>query len=135
MVSDHEMFYNHWESDNLFKVPLFQNDDGYGEQQRTLKSIDISKAIGDDSTEAVLDVLIGTEDGHILHGAVETKGTRAGNFTVVSQFRSVMETQYEPVLDIKIAKINDFVLVLAASETMLYQFAGKELEPMFQTYA
>lgn len=92
MVSDHEIFYNHWESDNIFKVPLFQTDGGYGEQQRTLKSIDISKAIGDDGSEAVLDVLIGTEDGHILHGAVETKGTRAGNLTVVSQFKSVMET-------------------------------------------
>ena len=83
MVADHEVFYNHWESDNIFKVPLF---DQMGAQQRVLKSIDVSKAMGDDAAEAVLDVLIGTEDGHILHGAVEKKGTRAGNLEVVSPF-------------------------------------------------
>ena len=57
-----------------------------GEQQRILKSIDISKPYDDVAVEEVLDVLIGTEGGHILHGALETKVTRAGNLSVVSPF-------------------------------------------------
>ena len=29
MIADHEVFYNHWESDNIFKVDLSQSE-GYG---------------------------------------------------------------------------------------------------------
>ena len=76
----------------------------------------------------MFEVLIGTEDGHILHGAIESKATRAGNIEVIKPFSSVIETSYESISDIKIAQINSFVLVLAVSETMLYQFAGKDLD-------
>ena len=79
----------------------------------------------------MLDVLIGAEDGHILHGAIETKGTRAGNIEVLRPFSSVIETSFEPILDIKVTRIKKFILVLAVTETMLYQFAGKNLDQMW----
>ena len=131
MIADDAVFYNHWESDSVFKIPLFQNDGGGSmEQQRTLKSIDILKVEDNNpnAIEQVFEVLIGTEDGHILHGAIESKATRAGNIEVIKPFSSVIETSYESISDIKIAQINSFVLVLAVSETMLYQFAGKDLD-------
>ena len=88
-----------------------------------------------EALEQVFEVLIGTEDGHILHGAIESKATRAGKCDIIKEFSTVMETQFESISDIKIARINSFVLVLAVSETILYQFAGKDLDQMFATYS
>ena len=100
------------------------------EQQRMLKSIDILRFEDNNphATEQVFEVLIGTEDGHILHGTICSKATRTGNVEVIKAFSTVIETQFESIADIKIVKINTFVLVLACSETVLYQFAGKDLE-------
>ena len=67
LLSDTELFYNHWDSDYIFRIDVFSeehfNDRGGNSiANMTLKSIDI-KVIEDNLFELVA----GTSEGHILH--------------------------------------------------------------------
>ena len=67
LVGETELFYNHWDSDYIYRIDVFSpehfNDrQGSSVSQMHLKSIDI-KVIEDNLFEMV----VGTSEGHILH--------------------------------------------------------------------
>lgn len=80
-------------------------------------------------------MLLGSEDGYLIHGVVETD-PRTGAVEVFENFKVVLETlDFQPILDIKITKVKNDFLTLAVSSTSLYQFVGSgSLEQVFAVY-
>lgn len=133
MLSDHELFYNHYGSDNVQKIKVESDSTSEIGQQRSFRSIDILKF--GDSNSNVYEVLIGSEDGYLILGTVECN-PRNGSVEVFDAFRNVVETpEYSPILDIKISKVKNEFLTLAVSQTCLYQFVGSgSLDEVFRQY-
>ena len=130
MLSEHELFYNHFSSDHVHKIKL--DSDGSSEigQQRSFRSIDILNF-----SDNVYEVLIGSEDGYLILGIMECD-PRKGSVEVFEPFKTVVETpEYSAILDIKITKIKNEFLTLAVSATSLYQFVGSgSLDEVFRQY-
>ena len=130
MLSEHELFYNHFGSDHVQKIKV--ESDGSSEigQQRSFKSIDILKF-----SDNVYEVLIGSEDGYLILGIMECD-PRKGSVEVFEPFKTEDETpEYSAILDIKITKVKNEFLTLAVSSTQLYQFVGSgSLDEVFRQY-
>lgn len=110
MLSEHELFYNHYGSDHIQKIKV--DSDGSSEmgQQRSFKSIEILKF-----SDNVYEVLIGSEDGCLILGIMECD-PRKGSVEVFEPFKTVVETpEYSAILDIKISKVKNEFLCLAVS--------------------
>lgn len=126
LVGETELFYNHWNSDFIFRIDVFSpehfNDrQGNSISQMTLKSIDI-KVIEDNLFELVA----GTSNGEILHACYMAQPSM-GDCSTIEKFDKVIEIDdQEPIEDIKIIKVNDFVSIIAASSNKLYQFVGRD---------
>lgn len=133
MLSDHELFYNHFSSDTVQKIKVESDSTSELGQQRSFRSIEILKF--GDSNSNVYEVLIGSEDGYLILGTVECN-PRNGTVEVFDAFRNVVETpDYSPILDIKITKVKNDFLTLAVSQTNLYQFVGSgSLDEAFRQY-
>ena len=68
LVSDTEIFYNHWDSDFISRIDVFTEEhfkirQGNTINQMIIKSIEVS--ILEDN---LFEILLGTGCGHILHG-------------------------------------------------------------------
>lgn len=68
LVSDTELFYNHWESDCIFRIDVFspqhfRQRPGASINQMIIKSIDIKNL-----EDKLFEIVLGTACGHILHG-------------------------------------------------------------------
>lgn len=132
LLADHELFYNNWKDNTIIQFDKILLDSIKVERSasvtsytatsgpRAFKSIDISHDLDD---ESFFEILLGTVDGQIFHAALEYVN---GTFDVVEPLECVLElTDYKPILDLKIAKVNfDQNMVLAVTESSLYQFTG-----------
>lgn len=60
----------------------------------------------------------------------------SGMLQEVEPFKVVLQTpEYSPICDIQMAKVKDVYLILAISETKLYQFTGMEsIDSTLQMY-
>ena len=68
LISDTELFYNHWDSDFIYRINVFTEEHhkvrrGETINQMIIKSLDM-KVIEDN----LFEVILGTACGHILHG-------------------------------------------------------------------
>ena len=116
LLADHELFYNHFSSEKVEKVKVDDSSSDIG--RRTFRSIDILRF--GEANSNVYEVLIGSDDGYLILGAVEFN-PRNGSCEVLNPFKSVAETpEYSPLLDIKITKVKNEFLTLAVSSTSLY---------------
>ena len=126
LVSDTELYYNHWESDCIYRIDVFTPEHfsqrgGGAISQMMIKSIDI-KPLDD----LLFEVLLGTACGHILHGCYMAR-PREGDCQIIDPFVQMIENEDgEPILDIKIVTIKTFLSILAVSPTKLNQFVGTE---------
>lgn len=79
-----------------------------------IKSIDI-KVLEDN----LFEVLLGTSCGHILHGCYMAQPSQ-GDLSMIDQFDQIIEIDdMEPIVDIKIVKLKNFISILAVSPTKL----------------
>lgn len=117
MLAEHELYYNHWTSNKVFKVET-ANDQGANQnvQPKAFKSIDIAYVSAADPT--TFEILLGTDDGLIYHACFSFNG-RA--LETLDPFVQVLDTRdYRPLLDIKIARLNNKILILAVTDSILY---------------
>jgi len=120
LLADHEIYYNNWANDRVHQIPV--NVDG-SDQARAFKSIDICYLDDDDLN--IFEVLIGSEDGQIFHACIQVTEDQVE--ILDGEFKQVLETvDFRPILDIKIAKINNNYLVLAVTDSSLYQLLGDD---------
>ncbi len=68
LMSDSELFYNHWDSDYIYRIDVFTPEHFNCRQDETIKSMVITaidiKVIEDN----LFEIIIGTKTGQILHG-------------------------------------------------------------------
>ena len=68
LMSDSELFYNHWDSDYIYRIDVFTPEHFNCRQDETIKSM-VIKAIDIKVIEDNLfEIIIGTKTGQILHG-------------------------------------------------------------------
>ena len=119
LVSDTELFYNHWDSDFIYRIDVFTPEhfkvrQGGSINQMIIKSIDI-KVLEDN----LFEVLLGTACGHILHGCYMAQ-PREGDCQTIDPFDCLIEIDdMEPIVDIKIVALKNFISILAVSPTKL----------------
>lgn len=128
MLTGHEIFYNYFKSDRILPLPVQVP----GASQLGFRSIDILRF--DDADPNFFELLIGTDQGHILHGVFQVQDN--GMIDVVQQFKIAIQTpEYTEIKDIRMTRIKEAYLVLAVSDTKLYQFAGiSSLEETLDKY-
>ena len=136
LVSDTELFYNHWDSDYIFRIDVFTPEHftvrpGGQINQMIIRSMDI-KVLEDN----LFEVLLGTIDGHILHGCYMAQ-PREGDCQTIDPFDDIIAIDdMEPIIDLKIVSIKGFISILAVSPTKLNQFVGIDdgLKPVLDKY-
>ena len=92
LLSDTELFYNHWDSDYIYRIDVFSEEhfndrNGTSVANMTLKSIDI-KVIEDNLFELVA----GTSEGHILHACYMAQ-PQQGDCSTIEKFDRVIEIE------------------------------------------
>jgi len=115
LVSDTELFYNHWDSDFIYRIDVFTPDhfkvrEGETINNMVIKSIDI-KVIED----PLFEIVLGTKDGQILHGCYMAQ-PREGTCTIIEKFDTLITIdEQETIEDIKIVKLKEFISIVAVS--------------------
>jgi hypothetical protein len=117
MLTPREIYYNYYHSDTVVVLPV---EISRGTPP-TIHSIDIQ--LFDEADPTFFELLLGSEDGTLFHGAFQI--TPEGIPQTVSQIQMAVKTpEYNPIREIKIAKVKEVFLVLAITSTKLYQFVG-----------
>lgn len=115
MLTGHEIYYNHFNSESVHQLQI----DSVKGSQVAFRSIDILKF--SDKDPNFFEVVLGSEEGHIFHGAIQVDKDKGYFPDVCEPFKPVLQTpEYSSVLDIKVTQIKDVYLVLAISATKLY---------------
>jgi len=124
-LADHELFYNHFSNDKVFQVTT-------NTQPSYIKSLDICYVSQGDYD--VFEVLLGNDRGQIFHGCLQYTPKGLQPF---DQFTLVLEVSPpSPILDIKIGKIGSKSVIIAASESKLFQFVRDgSLKGIFSEYS
>lgn len=113
MLTGHEIFYNYFKSDRILPLPIQVP----GLTQQSYKSIDILRF--DESDPNFFELLIGTDQGNILHGVFSVQDN--GVIEAAQPFKKAMQVpELTAINEIRMTRVKEVYLVLAVSDTKLY---------------